>query len=269
MCRIAASSNHRDRETAIAPPFDDRQYNRPSELLPDSIRLLRSLVYAVDSLASDFDVVELCQQLLETCTEVTGATDAGLLLADQRGELQLLASTNESLRLLGLLQHEGPSLYAYRNKTVASVPDLRATTNGWPEFAAAASAAGYRSAYAVPLRLHRDSIGALTILATSATALGQLDLRIGQILADTAAVGIAQHMLLADGAAIQAQLPTALNLRVAIEQAKGVLAERGERDMDRAFQIMRGHARATGQRLTDIAGDIVEGRIDLRTDMAD
>ena len=93
----------------MAPPFDDRQHDRSSEPLPDSIQLLRSLVRAVDSLASDFDVVELCQQLLEACTEVTGASDAGLLLADQRGELQVLASTNESARLLGLLQHEGPT----------------------------------------------------------------------------------------------------------------------------------------------------------------
>ena len=77
MCRIAASSNHRDRETAMAPRFDDRQHERSSEPLPDSIQLLRSLVRAVDSLASDFDVIELCQQLLETCTEVTDATDAG------------------------------------------------------------------------------------------------------------------------------------------------------------------------------------------------
>ncbi|WP_433715469.1 ANTAR domain-containing protein [Nocardia sp. CA-084685] len=65
------------------------------------------------------------------------------------------------------------------------------------------------------------------------------------------------------------QLPTALNTRVAIEQAKGVLAERGDRDMDRAFHIMRGYARATGRRLTDIAGDIIDGRIDPRADAAD
>ncbi|MEV4235628.1 GAF and ANTAR domain-containing protein [Nocardia sp. NPDC049737] len=253
----------------MVPPFDDRQRDRSSEPLPDSIQLLRSLVRAVDSLASDFDVVELCQQLLEACTEVTGATDAGLLLADQRGELQVLASTNESARLLGLLQYEGPSLDAYRSRTAVSAPDLRADGALWPEFAHAAAAAGYLCAYAVPLRLHRDSIGALTGLAGSAAALGQLDLRIGQILADIAAIGIAQHVLRAQDATIQAQLPTALNTRVAIEQAKGVLAERGDQDMDRAFQIMREYARGTGRRLTDIAGDIVEGRIDLRADAAE
>ncbi|MEV6135386.1 GAF and ANTAR domain-containing protein [Nocardia sp. NPDC051990] len=253
----------------MALAFDNRRHDRSSEPLPDSIPLLRSLVRTVDSLAGDFDVVEQCQQLLETCTEITSATDAGLLLADQRGELQVFASTNESLRLLELLQRDGPSLHAYRHKTAVSVPDLRAATDRWPGFAPAAAAAGYRCAYAVPLRLHRDSIGALTILAASATALGQQDLRIGQILADIAAVGIAHHVLLAQDATIQAQLPTALNSRVTIEQAKGVLVERGDLDMDQAFQLMREHARATGRRLTDIAGDIVEGRIDPGAEAAD
>ncbi|WP_433715470.1 GAF domain-containing protein [Nocardia sp. CA-084685] len=181
----------------MAPPFDDRQRDRASEPLPDSNQLLRSLVCTVDMLASDFDLVELCQQLLEACTHITGASDAGLLLADQRGELQVLASTSESARLLGLLQHEGPSLDAHRSRTTVSAPDLCADGVLWPEFAQTASAAGYRCAYAVPLRLHRDSVGALTVLAASAAALGQPDLRIVQILADIAAVGIAQHVALA------------------------------------------------------------------------
>ncbi|MFX0577499.1 GAF and ANTAR domain-containing protein [Nocardia nepalensis] len=249
--------------------FDDRQHDRSTEPLPHSTQLLRLLVRAIDSLASDFDVVELCQQLLEACVEVTDAADAGLLLADQRGDLQVLASTTEAPRLLELLQFEGPGLRAYRSRSPETVPDLRAAQDLWPEFAPAALAAGYRCAYAVPLRLHRESIGALTILAAPAAAHGHLGLRIGQLLADIAAIGIAHHVLLAQGGIIHAQLPTALNTRVAIEQAKGVLAERGSRDMDLAFGLMRTHARATGGRLADIAGDIVEGRVDLRADVAD
>jgi hypothetical protein len=121
----------------------------------------------------------------------------------------------------------------------------------------------------VPLRLHRDCIGALAIFGTTIAAVGHLGLRIGQTLADLAAVGVAQHLLLAQAASIHAQVPIALNTRIAIEQAKGVLAERGSRDMDLAFRLMRTHARTTGRRLADIAGDIVEGRIDLQADAAD
>ncbi|WP_433205570.1 GAF and ANTAR domain-containing protein [Nocardia sp. CA-107356] len=249
--------------------FDDRHRDRSTEPLPQSTQLLRLLVRVVDSLTSDFDVVELCQQLLEACVEITGAADAGLLLADQRGDLQVLASTTEAPALLELLHCEGPGLRAYRSTSPARVPDLRAAEDLWPEFARAALAAGYRCAYAVPLRLHRDSIGALTIFAAPAAALDHLGPRIGQILADTAAIGIAHHVLLAHSATINAQLPTALNSRVTIEQAKGVLAERGGRDMDLAFELMRAHARATGRRLADIAGDVVEGRVDLRADAAD
>ncbi|WP_330254616.1 GAF and ANTAR domain-containing protein [Nocardia sp. NBC_00565] len=253
----------------MGPASDDRHRDRCTEPLPHSTQLLRILVRAVDALASDFDVVELCQQLLEACTEVTGAADAGLLLADQRGDLQVLASTTEAPRLLELLHHEGPGQLAYRSKSPATVPDLRTAGDRWPEFAPAALAAGFGSAYAVPLRLHHDSIGALTIFAAPAAALGHLSLRIGQILADIAAIGVAHHIVLAHAATIHVQLPTALNTRVTIEQAKGVLAERGSRDMDLAFELMRSHARATGLRLTDIAGDIIEGRVDLTADAKD
>jgi AmiR/NasT family two-component response regulator len=40
---------------------------------------------------------------------------------------------------------------------------------------------------------------------------------------------------------------------VIIEQAKGVLAERGQLEMERAFELLRGHARSTQQRLSDVA----------------
>ncbi|WP_433678580.1 GAF and ANTAR domain-containing protein [Nocardia sp. CA-119907] len=249
--------------------FDERQLDRSAEPLAQSTQLLRLLVRAIDALASDFDVIELCQQLLEAGIEVADAADAGILLADQRGELHVLASTTEAPQLLELLHFEGPGLRAYQSKSPATVPDLRDAQDLWPDFARAALAAGYRCAYAVPLRLHRDSIGALTILAAPTAALGHLGLRIGQILADIAAIGIAHHVLLAQGATIHAQLPTALHTRIAIEQAKGVLAEHGSRDVDLAFQLMRAHARATGRRLTDIAADIVEGRVDLHAEATD
>ena len=55
------------------------------------------------------------------------------------------------------------------------------------------------------------------------------------------------------------QLQAALNSRVVIEQAKGKLAERLGTDMDRAFSMLREHARNTSQRLTDVARDFVNG----------
>lgn len=58
------------------------------------------------------------------------------------------------------------------------------------------------------------------------------------------------------------QLQHALTSRIVIEQAKGVLAERGNLAMDQAFDRLRRHARNTNTRLTDLARGIVDGTTD-------
>ncbi|MFE7797309.1 GAF and ANTAR domain-containing protein [Nocardia sp. NPDC057440] len=222
------------------------------------------MIRTLAGLGDDFDVIELSQQLLEACLDSTGAAEAGLLLADQSGELRILAASSERpelLRLLQLAAVDGPGNHAYRAGNPTAADELGAPAHRWAEFGRSALAAGYRSAYALPLRLRRDSVGALTLFASTA-ALGDADLGVGQLLADVAAVGIAHHMLLAQLDTVRAQLPAVLNSRIAIEQAKGLLAERDSSDMDRAFLRIRAHARTTGVRLADLAADLVEGRID-------
>jgi AmiR/NasT family two-component response regulator len=51
---------------------------------------------------------------------------------------------------------------------------------------------------------------------------------------------------------------------VLIEQAKGVLAERPGTSVDRAFVLMRTHARSTGPQLHAVADEIVTGRTRLQ-----
>ncbi|MFD0363314.1 GAF and ANTAR domain-containing protein [Nocardia sp. GCM10030253] len=261
----------------MGPAFGDRRHPEPGEPQPHSAKhpentgnlrvstLLRSLIRSVGNLAGEFDVIELSQQLLEACLDSTDAADAGLLLADQRGDLRILAASAERQELLDLLQLgavDGPSAQAYRGMSPAALDDLGGTAHESPEFGRCALAAGYRSAYALPLRLQRDCIGALAIFGASTAALDDADIGVGQVLADLAGIGIAHYIVLAQVGTVYAQLPAVLNNRIAIDQAKGVLAERDSSDMDRAFQRMRGHARATGVRLADLAADIVDGRID-------
>jgi AmiR/NasT family two-component response regulator len=83
------------------------------------------------------------------------------------------------------------------------------------------------------------------------------DISVGQALADVATVGILHQRTLTHADLISQQLQGALNSRVIIEQAKGVLAERGSIDMDRAFVLLRAHARKTQQRLADVARAVV------------
>jgi len=231
----------------------------------DENPLLAALFVAVELFTGDFDVIELSQQLVDACLGVTGGADAGLLLADGRRDLQLLASTSEESDLLELLQVEaldGPSRQTFRTGLPTTIPDLSATNHRWPEFCGRAVDFGYRSAFAMPVRAHRHSVGALTVLAAAPAALDATGMRAGQMLADLAGIGITQHLLLPRLDELPAQLSGALHARIVIEQAKGVLAERGGLDMAEAFGRLRTHARKTGRRLAELATAIVEGTVD-------
>ncbi|MBF6170763.1 GAF and ANTAR domain-containing protein [Nocardia blacklockiae] len=232
-------------------------------VLDDEHALLVTLVSAVGQLAGDFDVIELSQQLVDACPGVTGAADAGLFLADHRGDLHLLASTSEGPELLELLQVEalhGPARRTFRTGLPTSVPDLRDTRRRFPEFCQRAVDFGYLSACALPLRCRSREAGALTVLAAAPGALDTAGLRAGQALADVAGIGITQHAVAPQP--LPARLPAALSARIVIEQAKGVLAERGGLEMAEAFRRLRAHALENGGRLAELAAAVVDGTVD-------
>jgi len=108
------------------------------------------------------------------------------------------------------------------------------------------------------MRLRDQVIGALNMFATVPGAFTPVSLRIGQALADVATIGLLQERHLRRSETVAEQLQAALNSRVVIEQAKGKLAERNGVDMDQAFRLLRGHARDTNQRLTDLARDFID-----------
>jgi hypothetical protein len=138
------------------------------------------------------------------------------------------------------------------------VDDLRLDPQRWPAFAERAADYDFQSVSALPLRLRDERLGALNLFRTDVGALSSTHVAIGQALADVATIGILNQQTLVHSDLINQQLQSALNTRVIIEQAKGVLAERGNVDMDRAFVLLRSYARKTRQRLADVALAVVE-----------
>ena len=224
-------------------------------------KLARAFVGLADTLVADYDAVELAQQLVESSMALLPIAAAGILIGDGNGQLHVLASSNEEARLLELLQVQadrGPCLRAFRTGERVLVDDLRADTERWPAFAAQAAEYNFRSVSALPLRLRAERVGALNLFRTETGALTPSHLAVGQALADVASVGILHHRVLSHSDTVNQQLQIALNTRVVIEQAKGVLAERGSIDMDRAFVLLRSYARRSHRRLVDVARVVVE-----------
>src|SRR5438874_11124344 len=132
-------------------------------------RLARTLVELADTLVDDFDVVELLTMLTDRCVEVLDVSAAGLMLVAAEGDLRVMASSSEAMRVLELFElqsQEGPCLDCYRSGEPVLNQDLAGAHGRWPRFAPVAVDDGFRSAYALPLRLRDVVIGALNLFLT-------------------------------------------------------------------------------------------------------
>jgi GAF domain-containing protein len=227
--------------------------------------LIETFVTLADTMVKDFDVVDFLSVLSRRCVDLFDASDAGLMLADADGHMQLAASSSHEMRVLELLeiQHDqGPCPDAYRTGVPVQCPDLRDATQRWPQFAPGAVAAGFRSAQAIPMRLRDVRIGALNLLRAEPGTLPDDDIAAAQALADVATIGILHHRAAAESDLLSEQLQYALSSRIVIEQAKGALAHRLELDTDQAFEALRRYSRDHNQRLADTAAAIVDRSLD-------
>lgn len=223
-------------------------------------RLAEVFVDVADTLVEEFDLIEFLQMVTSRTAELTSASAAGLLLADARGNLAFMAASEESAELLELFQvqnQEGPCQDCFRSGTPVVNADLTNADETWPAFAPRAVAGGFRSVHAIPLRHQSEVIGALNLFGTDIGRLEPDDVRIVQSLADIATIGLLQERTIRQGAVLAAQLQSALNSRITIEQAKGALAQLHDISVDEAFRMLRDYARRTQQRLSQVAGEVV------------
>ena len=229
--------------------------------MPREVLLARTLVELADTLVDEFDVVELLTLLVDRCVEVLGVSAAGLMLVAPEGDLRLAASSSEAMRVVELFElqsQEGPCLDCYRTGSPVVNQDLAIVNGRWPNFAPVALEAGFRSVHALPLRLRGQVIGAVNLFRADEGALDDLDVLAGQALADMATIAILQHRAAVESQLLNEQLNFALNSRVLIEQAKGVVSERAGIDMQEAFSRLRNYARNHNLMLVDRAQQVID-----------
>ena len=220
----------------------------------------QALVAVASGLVKGGDVVDLLATLTCDCARLLDVASAGLLLADGRGVLHVMAASSERTHELEVFQvqrADGPCRDTYLSGEPVCAPDLQAESERWPLFVPAARQAGFASVHALPLRLGEVTLGALNLFGTTVGALNEQDLSLGQALADVATVALVQDRAVTDRDSLNVQLQTALSSRVVLEQAKGLLAQQGDLDMSEAFRLLRRYARDHNQRLTDVARAVV------------
>jgi len=215
----------------------------------------RTFVELADTLVEDYDVIEFLHLLAERCVQLLGVTEAGVVLFDAHGRLRPLASSSERMQLVELIEvqtDDGPCLDCCRDGHQVREDDLAEAAGRWPQFAPSALDAGFRSTYAVPMRLREERIGALNLFSDRVNGLTKEDQALGQAMADVATIGILHERGLHEKTILSGQLQTALNSRIAVEQAKGLIAEQASLEIGEAFELLRSYGRHHNRRLGDV-----------------
>lgn len=230
-------------------------------------QLLQTFATLADTLVDDYDIVDLLQTLVDACRDLLDTTAAGILLADPHGDLELIASTSEASRIVEVMQlgaQAGPCIECYRTGAAVSVPSIADSSDDWSAFRESALAQGFASTEALPLRLRESTIGTLNLLRSTPGAPPDVDIVTARAFADVATIGILHERSLRESEVLSQQLQVALNTRVVIEQAKGVVSYTNGVPIDEAFDLIRSYARSHRMPLSEVAGRLV--RRDLTLD---
>jgi GAF domain-containing protein len=220
-----------------------------------------TFVEIVDTLVDDFDVIDVLTVLTSRCVELLHAAAAGILLADGNGQLRVIGASTEQVGMLELFQiqnDEGPCLDCYNTGAVVLNSSLD-SKSPWPRFAAESVSVGLPSVCAVPLRMKDLTLGCLNLFMSEPVGLSDEEVALAQALADVASIAIVQDQVTRQAAIREGHLQHALTSRIAIEQAKGMISERGRVDMDEAFNRLRSFARNNNRGLTEVAESLVAG----------
>lgn len=229
-------------------------------------RITEAFVTVADTLIADYDVIDLLHTLVDVCTNVLDVNSGGLLLADESGELQLMASTSEQADFVEIMQLAagvGPCLDCYSTGMPVSVGDIAEDGAQWPTFQKAALQQGFAAVYATPLRLRGKVLGAMNLFRSEVGVLNAPDAAVAQALADVATIGILQERSIRETGIVTEQLQRALESRILIEQAKGVLSAMGLMSVDAAFEALRTYARRNNLPLRTVAEGVTNRSLDV------
>jgi GAF domain-containing protein len=230
------------------------------------IWLAETLVELADTSVVGVDDTAYLAKVTTRLAELLGRAEIGLIIAEPTADARVAAATSERTRAVlsfELAHGEGPCVASYLSGQRILNQDIDTGDERWPRFATKARSAGFRSASALPMRRHDDTIGAVGILDTDGQPFSATEISLAQTLAETATISLRHQRALRQSTRTAEQLQQALNSRVIIEQAKGMTAARLGISLNEAFELLRGHARRNNMKLSAVANDTVHQRLTL------
>lgn len=233
--------------------------------MPDEERLRQVLLHFAQTLVTDYRIDEMLDNLCSDVVDVLDVGGAGVMLEGDDGQLHFVAASDDRVREIESLQielDEGPCVHAYRTGERVVVADLERSAR-FPVFAPRAVKAGLIGVYSFPMRQDDETVGALNLYRSSVQEFTDVDSDAGQLLADLATTYILNARTHDESVRLAEQLQHALDSRVLIEQAKGVLAERHQIPVRAAFERLRRYARHGGRKLHDVARGVVDDGLDI------
>lgn len=230
-------------------------------------RLAGVLTDFARNLVSDYRIDDMLDMLCREVVEIMPVTGAGVMLTDEPGDLRFVAASNGLIRKIEDLQielGEGPCLHAYQTGQQVVEDDLEAGSQ-FPTFGPRAVKAGIRAVYSFPMWVEGvdEHVGALNFYTATPGHFDEEDRTTGQTLADVATTYILNARTFERSVQLTGQLQHALETRIVVEQAKGMLAAQLDTTIPEAFERLRQHARSNRLKLHDVARDLIEGRLRL------
>lgn len=232
----------------------------------DDVRQLgTALAEYAQVIAGEHDVRDILEALGDHCTQLLPVHGVGVLLAEDDGLVVATANTEAGAVAEGAEVDlaEGPCVAAVRTGSQVLISDLADVRDEYPRFVPRALDAGIRAVYALPMTSRMEVVGALDVVATEPVVLSHAQLATAQALADVTMAYLANSRAREATSRLAAQLQHALDSRVVVEQAKGMLAERHGEAPQVAFERLRGHARRTRASVQVVAQQVIAGELSL------
>jgi hypothetical protein len=233
--------------------------------MPREESVVPALVELADMVHGECGVVDVLAMLVERSVHLLDVTSAAVVFTAPEGDLRSMAATDEGVHRLSLLEvqcRQGPSVDVARSGVAMVNRDLDTMGGQWPHFSRAAARADFRWVSALPMGMPGQVIGSIVLLREGDIGLNDADVVLAGALTDMATKTILWHRALGEVELMNWRLTQALEERIVIEQAKGVLSARRRISLSDAFSLMRRYADRRNLELHDVAHGVVRGSVD-------